>query len=553
MLARSAVVFTVVALALGCTAATGGAIPGDPNPAPTDQPSDQPSEQPGEDPDAGSTPGDGVDSGTGGKADTGSSSTDTGSTPPPDTAGDPPVSGLPLIPNLGISEIAVFQGVKVPLERAGVKATSRGADVIAGREALVRVYVAPKTGWAAREVVGELKLVSSLGEKTFSASLTPSAASTDAALASTLNFNIPTGVLAVDTKYSVSLFAKTGTTTGDTSGARYPSDGSTELLDAKSTGEVLKIKIVPVQYMADGSGRLPDVSATQIERYRKAFYAMYPAKKVEVTVRAPYAWSSVVDRNGTGFSSLLQAMVKLRQADGAPKNVYYYGAFAASDTFSSYCYGGCVTGLCGLLSYPSDSTGRACVGIGFTGNDSAGTAAHEIGHAHGRAHAPCGTSDYDTRFPYSGGPIGSWGYDVVDKKLYSPTTYKDFMGYCSPSWISDYTFKAIATRMNYVASTPMMIFPDGASHTYRFVDVGADGHLTWGDSIVLDSPPMAEPHTVNYLADDGSVLESATGHFYPYDDLPGGYMLVPEGPVTAREISINGLLPGVEGRLRRLP
>ncbi len=551
MAARSAAILSVWALVFGCSSATGSGAFGN-NPTPTDPATEEPTEEPTEEnPDTGTEPVEGADSGTG-KTDTGSTTTDTGSSTP-DTAGDPPVTGLPLIANLAIAEVAFLQGVKVSVEKAGVRTTARVADVIAGREALVRVFIAPKSGWTAREVVGELKLVSSAGEKTFSATLTPSTASTDGALASSLNFTVPTGVLAPDSKYSVSLFEKSGTSTGDTSGARYPVDGSTELLDAKSTGEVLKIKIVPVKYMADGSGRLPDFSAAQIERYRKAFYAMYPAKKVEVTVREPYAWSSAIDRGGSGFSTLLQAMVKLRQADGAPKDVYYYGAFAAKDTFSNYCYSGCVTGLCGLLTYPSDATGRACVGVGFAGTQSAETAAHEIGHAHGRAHAPCGTSDADSKYPYSGGKIGSWGYDVVDKKLYSPSTYTDFMGYCSPTWISDYTFKAIATRMSYVSSSAMMIYPEDTPRTYRFVDVAGDGHLTWGDTVTLTEPPIAEPHTVTYVADDGSVLDTATGAYYPYDDMPGGYMLVPELPVSVREISVAGLAAGVEARLSRLP
>jgi hypothetical protein len=436
--------------------------------------------------------------------------------------------------------------------KTGAKA-GHTADVIAGREALVRVYLAPKTGWTPREVVGELKLVSaSGGTKTYTSSITPAAASSDATLTSTLNFNVPTGVIAVDSQYSVSLFAKSGDTTGDASGARYPAGGSTESLDAKGTGETLKIKIVPVQYNADGSGRLPDVSAAQVERYRAAFYAMYPAKNVEVTVRAPYAWSSAISSNGSGFSTVLQSVVKLRQTDGAPKDVYYYGAFAPTSSFGTYCGGGCVTGLCGLLTYPSDSSSRACVGVGFAGADSAQTAAHEIGHAHGRSHAPCGTSG-DASYPYSGGTIGSWGYDVLTKKLYSPTTYKDFMGYCSPTWISDYTFKAITTRMAYVAGTPFLSIAKDAPKKFRFVDVGMDGKLTWGDSITLDEPPMSDPHTVSYLGADGSTVETTTGFYYPYDDLPGGYMLVPELPTSAKGIAISGLSPTIESRLLRTP
>jgi len=547
-------------LFLGCSGATGGIMEGAGDPTVSDPPPEEPPVEedggaPVEGTDAGKPK---TDSGTSTGKDTGTPPpSDTGTPPPPpaDTGpppSDPPVTGLPLIANLGISEVAFFQGVKVSVAKSGAKATHT-ADVIAGREALVRVYVTPKAGWSAAGIKGELKLISAAGgTKTYSATLTPSAASTDASLTSTLNFSVPTGVLAPDTKYSVALYAATGGGTGDTSGAQYPAGGATESLDAKSTGEVLKIKIVPVQYNADGTGRLPDVSAAQIERYRKAFYAMFPAKNVEVTVRAPYAWSSAVSPNGSGFSTLLQALVKLRAADGAPKDVYYYGAFMATSSFSSYCSGGCVTGLCGLLTYPSDATGRACVGVGFPGTDSASTAAHEIGHAHGRAHAPCGTGDADGSYPYSGGSIGSWGYDLVDKKLFSPSTVKDFMGYCSPSWISDYTYKAIATRMTYVNGGADMVFPFDAPRNYRFVAVGGDGKLTWGERVELQEPPMAEPHTVKYVDATGTVLETATGAYYPYDDMPGGYMLVPEGPATAVSVAVTGMATaGIESRLSR--
>lgn len=562
MPARNALLLLLSSFAVACSGAMGsGDFEKQQNPDPSETPGDDTGFDPAADPDAGgdpSKPGDPdtgsttkppADSGTTPTGDTGAPATDTAAPP-----SDPPVTGLPLISSLTITEVAFFQGVKVSVAKSGAKVASRPADVIAGREALVRVYVSPAPGWTAREVVGELKLVSaSGGTKTYSASLSPSAASSDATLTSTINFNVPTGAIAVDTTYSVALYAKSGTVSGDTSGARYPSSGTPESLGAVGTGEALKIKIVPIQYNADGSGRLPDTSAAQVERYRQAFYAMYPAKNVEVTVRAPYPYSSAISANGSGFSNALQAIVKLRQTDGAPKDVYYYGAFAGASSFGSYCSGGCVTGLCGLLTYPTDSTGRGCVGVGFSGPESANTAAHEVGHAHGRAHAPCGTSDADSKYPYSGGTIGSWGYDLVNKKLFSPATYKDFMGYCSPTWISDYTFKAIATRMATVNGAALMTVAKDATLKYHFVDVGMDGKLSWGDSITLNEVPMAEEHTVSVLGADGSTLETATGFYYPYDDLPGGYMLVPELPYTARGIAVAGLGPSIDSRLNRLP
>jgi hypothetical protein len=468
----------------------------------------------------------------------------------PDAAGpearpvDPQPSDRPLISALGIREIAVYQAVKIPIVRDGAKVQTRNADVIAGREALVRVFVSPRSGWSPREVLGELRLSSGSGERTFQATLTPNAASTDAALASTLNFEIPADVLSPDTQFSVSLLAKSGDGGGDTSGARHPASGF-DTLGARSTGPGLRVMLVPVKYDADGSGRLPDLSATQLENYRQAFYKLFPTRKVELSVRSePYAWSTAIAPNGgSGWSSLLQGVVRLRQNDRAPKDLYYYGAFNARASLSNWCSGGgCVMGLCGLLRNANDASQRACVGVGYTGAQAAGTAAHEIGHAMGRSHVACrGESGTDANYPYSGGSTGSWGFDLVRRSLVDPARAKDFMSYCSPEFVSDYNYRAFTERMATVASSPFVLSASYAPKRYRFVDVDGEGRLSWGDPITLDEPLFEDPQTVTYTDHDGRVIASVTGHYYAYDDLPGGYLLVPEPPAAAAGLAVDGL------------
>ena len=67
------------------------------------------------------------------------------------------------------------------------------------------------------------------------------------------------------------------------------------------------------------------------------------------------------------------------------------------------------------------------------------TIAHELGHNLNLDHAPCGVIG-DRLYPYEQGRIGVWGYDFPNREL-MPPTFADLMGYCSPSWISDYFFK----------------------------------------------------------------------------------------------------------------
>ena len=81
-----------------------------------------------------------------------------------------------------------------------------------------------------------------------------------------------------------------------------------------------------------------------------------------------------------------------------------------------------------------------------------GVAAHELGHNFGRSHAPCGgVSSSDPNYPYAGGVIGQWGYDMTAGTLKPPTS-TDLMGYCGSNWISDYTYVGVMTRRGPAAA-----------------------------------------------------------------------------------------------------
>ncbi len=547
----ASLVFTLGTFGVGCAAQ--GNIDGEPDP------STQPPSEGGEDSGTPGTdsgpPKPGTDTGTPPPGDdTGTTpppGDDTGTTPPPgeDTAPPPGADG-DLVKDLPITEIAVFQGVKVDVAKAGAKVATRLAPVVAGREGVMRVYVSPGPTYTARAVTAVLTINSGGKTTTVADTKTLSGASSDGDLNSTFDLQLPAAAMGTDTTYSVALHTPPGqTATGPSTSAVYPASGA-ESLDARSSGDTLKVLLVPVRYNADGSGRLPDTSAAQVEAYRKEMYKLYPAKKVEITVRAPYDYASSISASGSGWSNVLQALVRLRASDGAPNDLYYFGAFEPASSFGTFCGGGCVSGLSGLLTDSRDSSGRASVGIGYTGDTSAETMAHEVGHAHGRSHANCGgASGVDPKFPYSGAGIGVYGYDIVLKTLISPTKYTDMMGYCNPTWVSDYTFGALFTRMNTVAGSPMLYHAPSAGTKYRFVSIDVDGSMTWGDDVVLQSPPFSDPHAVTFDGPDGKPVATVVGNYYPYVDIPGGYMLVPEPTIAFHSMRVEGMAPGVQNKL----
>ncbi|MBI2392449.1 MAG: hypothetical protein HYV09_22885 [Deltaproteobacteria bacterium] len=473
--------------------------------------------------------------------------------------------GMELAKGLAIREIALFQGPKVTLMKDGAKNETRPAPVIANRRGLLRVYVTPAEDWTARDVVATLTLSGGLGKKVATAQKAPTGPSTDEDLESTFNFDIDVDQIAFDTAYSVTLkTAPDQKAAGDGAAAQYPADavgGRSEPLEPKYTGDVLSVMIVPVQYNADGSGRLPDTNEEQLERYRAGFSKLYPARKVEITVREkPFPWSTPITRTGSGFGEILNAMIRLRQTDGAPKGTYYYGAFAPASSFPTFCGGGCVAGLSPLAERPDQTWTAASVGLGFGGDSAVGTATHEVGHGHGRNHSPCqpggGTiNGLDTRYPYAGATLGVWGFDIEAKALVNPTKNKDFMGYCQPDFVSDYTFGALATRMATVYGSSAYEIK-AAPQRFALVAVDAEGRLTSAGEVVSSDPPFGEPRPLTLALVDGKRVP-VTGAFYPYDHLPGGLLVVPvEGrgvraPVLA--IEARELVPGVTSKLDLAP
>jgi hypothetical protein len=93
--------------------------------------------------------------------------------------------------------------------------------------------------------------------------------------------------------------------------------------------------------------------------------------------------------------------------------------------------------------------------------------AHELGHNFGRRHAPCGgPSGVDANYPHANGGIGVYGLESNGTTLHPPTR-PDLMTYCSPRWVSDYSYVGVVSRLQ-VASSPLVgeqAFATGPSAT----------------------------------------------------------------------------------------
>ena len=86
--------------------------------------------------------------------------------------------------------------------------------------------------------------------------------------------------------------------------------------------------------------------------------------------------------------------------------------------------------------------------------DAGVTLAHELGHGVGRRHVNCGGPDnIDASYPYptnqidNVGAANHYGFDPKLRNIFAPNAARDLMSYCDPVWTSDYTWKAIFSRL----------------------------------------------------------------------------------------------------------
>jgi hypothetical protein len=404
------------------------------------------------------------------------------------------------------------------------------------------VFVAPLDGWQPREVQAVLTLEGEQGTRRYESIVDVSGVSTHSDLGSTFAFEIPSEDLPSDQAMSVSLHELGDASfEGDASWSTWPSDGGTYEAAFTSVGP-LRITLVPVQYDADGSGRLPDVSEPQIQLYEDLLLGMYPVPSVEITVADPFPWGAAIEASGQGWQQLLMSMISLRAALGLGNDEYIYGLFNAADTFNGFCSFGCVAGLSLLAQSPGDATGRTSIGVGFTGQDAVLTLAHEVGHAHGREHAPCMLlgQPSDPNYPYANAVLGVWGWDAPNGALKEPNTNTDIMGYCKPNWISDYTFDGLLTRSLAVNQAGMGDELPLQEWSSTWVDEnGAVGTVS---TQMLGLPELIGEglHPLRYLDREGAVVREDQARFYPMDHLPGGLLLWPRGPESARAVEITG-------------
>ena len=416
-----------------------------------------------------------------------------------------------------LDAVQLYQMVNIQLK--GVDAQGNVIDgpnrfpVVEGKDAMVRLFPNFTATWNGAPLTARVTIGSDTPlEIEVAGALTP--AQED--LNSTINIDVPGSSLVAGATLRVELVQ------GGTVLDAWPAEGAFAL-NTTDTGPAFNLTLIPFQYNADGSGRTPDTSPERIEAIRQRMLAMYPFADVRIRALDPVPWNNTISPFGEGWQEIGYRVLNLRA--GAAENEFYYGFFMPTENQAQFCSRGCLLGVT-LLNEPYMADLNLAIGVGFNDDSSVDTMMHELMHAHGIAHAPCGPgldpSSIDRSYPTDDATINEWGYDPNAHELVSPST-RDVMSYCYPQWMSSYNATKIIDRAQlYKGSSKPTVARD-----YEVVLVDGDGAFTLtGEVRALRAPPTV---TTTTLTDP--VTETAlSGHFYRFTHLPGGMLFVPAAP-----------------------
>ncbi|HXK20657.1 MAG TPA: M66 family metalloprotease [Polyangiaceae bacterium] len=474
--------------------------------------------------DSGDVPSAGVAAGAGGGAPPAAAAA---GQPAAGEAGSPPLAP----PTLLLRSVTISQTLELPLMQAGVAvaAADRPAPLVANKRALLRAFVDLEPGFVARPLLGVLDLKTPERTRSLVSKITVGQSSLQDDLTTTFVFNVDASDLKAASSYRVRVLEE------DTTPIALFPDADTGYLDLEAQ-TLPPFQLVLVPFVSNGFG--PKVGDEEVAALERRLLALYPSTDFQVTEKPPVTLGFVVNAAGDGWDQALDEIYQERATAAPAHDVFYFGMLAPDTSYSSYCASDCILGLSNIADR-GDVDSRGSIGVTVF-QDGSGTkvawdtVAHELGHALGRDHAPCGLDDPDPNYPYpTGGLGGIYGYDFDLLKLIKPKPYRDVMSYCTPVWISDYTYRGIFERLDYIGSEAFRTLAFAPSEPFRLARIRRTGESLWlGERQRHGS---AEAQIIDLLDGAGQRVASVSAQVTHLDHAPGGYVWLP-----ARELGQSG-------------
>lgn len=321
-----------------------------------------------------------------------------------------------------------------------VQTYDRAVPLIANRDAFLRVFVTSTQANVPSPTV-RVRLYNGgvlASEQTVPRAGTTPLAPQEGTLGNSWNLAVPKALVTANLSILVDVDPQNLVAETNEADNTFPASGTPLPLQVESAS-TFRVTLVPVTTSVDS--RTGNVTTGNKNQYLDATMRMHPLSAFDAAVGSTLTVDASVpalqaNNNNNAWNTILGQVDAKRTGEGSTR--YYLGVVNPS-------YSSGIAGM-GYVGHP--------VAIGWDKLPSAASvAAHEWGHNWDRNHAPCGAaSNPDPAFPYTGGTIGVFGFDVAAGVL-KPKTSHDLMGYCDNEWISDYTYEAVMQYRSSEAAT----------------------------------------------------------------------------------------------------
>lgn len=283
----------------------------------------------------------------------------------------------------------------------------------------------------------------------------------------------------------------------------------TEMILEYNDVPTLEVVVVPVRYIYGGYYVFP--APTNFDYLIPRFMKLYPIHNINISIHSPitYNGSDYDLTSVVAWERLLNQVNTLRRSEvGTGGSKVYYAVVPLDDGDRTTWYpGGGIQGIgfigirssVGLVDLPDLNVNGSLI------------AAHEFGHNFGQDHAPCNlpVSESDPDYPYDGGVIGQYGFDM-DNFVVIPKSRADVMGYCRPVWVSDYTYESLYGDQRRFLTTADTIPQD---NLFIRVSFDAQGIASIEPIYELSNTPdefdLASDYWIEFIDDQGIKVDQA--------------------------------------------
>lgn len=352
--------------------------------------------------------------------------------------------------DISIEHVEINQGTAITVIQNGeVVPADEHAGLVKDRNALVQAFWSVPAGWQARPILAKLHYRDINGDlHTLETTKTISGAPEPGSLDGSITWQMPAAIFTGNTEMFIELW-EAGDATGIAASSESPSTPSGGMQPIGVTDEPMEAKVVlvPVQYNS-GSCNTNTLSVieTNFEGFSNHFFSQNPIHTLDISI---HPVGIVQETQLTTLSQINGALASLRFNDFAEPNVYYHAVVNAC-TGGVDDAGGLAPGTPGPFKGAGDLRVSTSLWLdfGFTSE----TIVHELGHNQGRPHSPCGGPDGpDPDYPYEAAAIGAWGFNVLTGQWFPPSR-KDYMSYCNPTWVSDWTWGWVHEQVRQLSS-----------------------------------------------------------------------------------------------------